>query len=79
MTALGNRIGGVGVAISMNAAHLLRALVLAVAVVGAAVAACTQGPGGASTIAPGSPAPAAATEAPSASPSSSGGNGGYDY
>jgi hypothetical protein len=64
----------------MNAAHRIRAALLALVIVGAGLAACTQGPGASASDGPAaSPSPAAATQPPSSAPSSSGGKGDYDY
>lgn len=64
----------------MNAAHRIRAALLALVLVAAGLAACTQGPGASASDGPAaSPSPAAATQPPSAAPSSSGGKGDYDY
>lgn len=64
----------------MNAVHRIRAVLLALVVVGAGLAACTQGPGASVTDGPAvSGSPAAASPPPSGSPSPSGGKGDYDY
>ena len=64
----------------MKPAQRFRAALFALVIVGAGLAACTQGPGASASDEPAaSPSPAAATQLPSAAPSSSGGKGDYDY